>query len=127
MARKTVVFNWGRFQEEAFEELKKRLTQAPILVLPDGNEDLVVYADASYQGLGSVLMQRGKVIAYASRQLKRRWLELIKDYDCEIKYYTGRANVVADALIRKNEKVLATVKSYKLIVNTDLFTEISKA
>ncbi|XP_076888992.1 short-chain dehydrogenase TIC 32, chloroplastic-like [Bidens hawaiensis] len=51
MARKTVVFNWGRFQEEAFEELKKKLTQAPILALPDGNEDLVVYADASYQGI----------------------------------------------------------------------------
>ena len=50
--------------------MKKRLTQAPILTLPDGDEDLVVCADASHQGLGCVLMQRGKVIAYASRQLK---------------------------------------------------------
>ena len=70
MTRKSVVFSWGRWQEEAFQELKKRLTQAPILTLPDGDEDLVVCADASHQGLGCVLMQRGKVIAYASRQLK---------------------------------------------------------
>ncbi|XP_076929011.1 uncharacterized protein LOC143593187 [Bidens hawaiensis] len=53
-------------------------------------------------------------------------LELIKDYDCEIKYYSGKANVVADALSRNNEKVITTVKSYKLIVNSYLFTEISK-
>ncbi|XP_076884419.1 putative mitochondrial protein AtMg00860 [Bidens hawaiensis] len=57
MTRKNVVFNWGKFQEEAFEELKKRLTQAPILVLFDGNKDLVVCAQASHQGLGCDFMQ----------------------------------------------------------------------
>ena len=54
----------------AFDELRKRLCDAPILALPDGVEDMVVYCDASLQGLGAVLMQRDRVIAYASRQLK---------------------------------------------------------
>ncbi|KAI3794647.1 hypothetical protein L1987_37280 [Smallanthus sonchifolius] len=63
-------YEWGPKQEEAFQLLKQKLCNAPILTLPDGNDDLVVYCDASNQGLGCVLMQRGKVIAYASRQLK---------------------------------------------------------
>ncbi|GJZ41570.1 putative reverse transcriptase domain-containing protein [Tanacetum coccineum] len=61
---------WGVEQEEAFQTLKNNLCDAPILTLPDGVEEFVVYCDASNQGLGCVLMQRGKVIAYASRQLK---------------------------------------------------------
>ncbi|GJZ98965.1 putative reverse transcriptase domain-containing protein [Tanacetum coccineum] len=61
---------WGVEQEEAFQTLKNNLCDAPILTLPDGVEDFIVYCDASNQGLGCVLMQRGKVIAYASRQLK---------------------------------------------------------
>ncbi|GKF44771.1 putative reverse transcriptase domain-containing protein, partial [Tanacetum coccineum] len=128
---------------------------APILALPEGSKDFVVYCDASHKGLDVVLMQREKVISYASRQLKiheknytnhdlelgsvvfslklwrhylygtkctvftdhkslqhilnqkelnmrqRRWLELLSDYDCEIRYHPGKANVVADALSRK--------------------------
>ncbi|KAI3695399.1 hypothetical protein L1987_78396 [Smallanthus sonchifolius] len=70
LTRKKVKYEWGLTQDEAFKELKKRLTHAPVLAFPEGNEDLVVYSDASGQGLGCVLMQRGKVIAYASRQLK---------------------------------------------------------
>ncbi|GJS93059.1 putative reverse transcriptase domain-containing protein [Tanacetum coccineum] len=142
----------GKDQETAFQLLKQKLCEAPILALPEGNDDFVVYCDASLQGLGAVLMQREKVIAYASRQLKpheenytthdlelgavvfalkiwrhylygtkctvftdhkslqhildqkelnmrqRRWLELLADYDCEIRYHPGMANVVADAL-----------------------------
>ncbi|GJV22612.1 putative nucleotidyltransferase, ribonuclease H [Tanacetum coccineum] len=61
---------WGVEQEEAFQTLKNNLCDAPILTLPDRVEDFMVYCDASNQGLGCVLMQRGKVIAYASRQLK---------------------------------------------------------
>ncbi|GJU94252.1 putative reverse transcriptase domain-containing protein [Tanacetum coccineum] len=99
----------------------------PILTLSDGPDDFVVYCDASGQGLRCVLMQKSKVIAYASRQLKvheknytthdlelsavkelnmrqRRWIELFSNYDCEIRYHPSKANVVADVLSRKEIK-----------------------
>ncbi|GKA98201.1 putative reverse transcriptase domain-containing protein [Tanacetum coccineum] len=101
---------------------------APILALPEGSEDFIAYCDASKKGLGTVLMQKEKVISYASRQLKiheknytthdlelgakdvnmrqRRWLELLSDYDCEIRYHPGKVNVVADALSRKEREPL---------------------
>ncbi|GJV16723.1 putative reverse transcriptase domain-containing protein [Tanacetum coccineum] len=63
-------FDWGDKQEAAFELLKEKLCSAPILALPEGSEDFVVYCNTSIKGLGAVLMQREKVIAYASRQLK---------------------------------------------------------
>ncbi|GJX62850.1 putative reverse transcriptase domain-containing protein [Tanacetum coccineum] len=134
---------------------KQKLCSAPILALPEGSENFVVYCDASPKGLGEILMQREKVIAYVSRQLKiheknytthdlelrvvvfalkmwrhylydtkcivftdhkslqhiqdqkelnmrqRRWLEMLSDYDCEIRYHLRKANVVADALSQK--------------------------
>ncbi|KAL5570732.1 hypothetical protein UlMin_020329 [Ulmus minor] len=70
LTRKNVKFQWFDERERSFQELKKRLITAPILTIPDGNEGMVVYSDASKMGLGCVLMQHGKVIAYASRQLK---------------------------------------------------------
>ncbi|GKA96462.1 putative reverse transcriptase domain-containing protein [Tanacetum coccineum] len=128
LTQKNKKYIWGKDQETAFQLLKQKLCEAPILALPEGNDDFVVYCDASLQGLGAVLMQREKVIAYASRQLKpheenytthdlelgavhilgqkelnirqRRWLELLADYDCEIRYHPGKANVMADALSR---------------------------
>ncbi|GJY29692.1 putative reverse transcriptase domain-containing protein, partial [Tanacetum coccineum] len=157
-SEKSKTYDWGEEQENAFQTLKDKLCNAPVLALLDGPEDFVVYCDASRLGLGYVLMQRGKVIAYASRQLKiheknytthdlelgavvfalkiwrhylygtksviytdhkslqhifsqkelnmrqRRWIESFSDYDCEIRYHPGKANVVADALSRK-EKV----------------------
>jgi len=69
LTRKEVRFNWSKECEESFQELKKRLTSAPVLVLPSRTEGFMVYSDASRRGLGCVLMQHGKVIAYASRQL----------------------------------------------------------
>ncbi|GJX59560.1 putative reverse transcriptase domain-containing protein [Tanacetum coccineum] len=159
LTQKCKTFDWGEEQELAFQTLKDKLCNAPVLALPDRPEDFVVYCDASGIGLGCVLMQRGKVIAYASRQLKiheknytthdlelgavvfalkiwrhylygtksviytdhkslqhifsqkelnmrqRRWIELFSDYDCEICYHPGKANVVADALSRK-ERVI---------------------
>ncbi|GKD46710.1 putative reverse transcriptase domain-containing protein [Tanacetum coccineum] len=70
LTQKSKTYDWGEEQERAFQTLKDKLCNAPVLALPDGPEDFVVYCDASCQGLGCVLMQRGKVIAYASRQLK---------------------------------------------------------
>ncbi|GJY48462.1 putative reverse transcriptase domain-containing protein [Tanacetum coccineum] len=70
LTQKKVKFVWGDKQEAAFQLLKKKLCSAPILALPEGSEDFIVYCDASIKGLGAVLMQREKVIAYASRQLK---------------------------------------------------------
>ncbi|GJR33217.1 putative reverse transcriptase domain-containing protein [Tanacetum coccineum] len=116
LTQKGVKFDWGDKQEAAFQLLKQKLCSAPILALPEGSEDFVVYCDALHKGLGAVLMQREKVISYASRQLKiheknytthdlelgsRRWLELLSEYHCEIRYHPGKANVVADALSRK--------------------------
>ncbi|GKE76932.1 putative reverse transcriptase domain-containing protein, partial [Tanacetum coccineum] len=70
LTQKSKTFDWGEEQELSFQTLKDNLCNAPILALPDGPKDFMVYCDVSGIGLGCVLMQRGKVIAYASRQLK---------------------------------------------------------
>ncbi|GKA63256.1 putative reverse transcriptase domain-containing protein, partial [Tanacetum coccineum] len=113
LTQKSKTYDWGEEQENAFQTLKDKLCNAPVLALPDGSEDFVVYCDTSGLGLGCVLMQRGKVIAYASRQLKIHEknytthdlelgaIELFSNYDFEIHYHLGKANVVADALSRK--------------------------
>ncbi|GJQ96662.1 putative reverse transcriptase domain-containing protein [Tanacetum coccineum] len=157
-----------------------QLCSAPILALPEGTENFVVYCDASHKGYGAVLMQREKVIAYASRQLKkheenytthdlelgavvfalrlwrhylygtkctvytdhkslqyildqkelnmrqRRWIELLSDYDCEIRYHPGKANVVADALSRKDREPIR-VRSLVMTVHTNLPERILNA
>ncbi|KAJ9552277.1 hypothetical protein OSB04_016322 [Centaurea solstitialis] len=174
-------FSKGEEQQSAFETLRQKLCEAPVLTLPEGVEDMTVYCDASYHGLGCVLMQRGKVISYASRQLKthevnypthdlelaavvfalklwrhysygvkctiytdhkslhyfldqpnlnmrqRRWLDVVKDYDCEILYHPGKANVVADALSRKTRHVLLRVPLMRLTVTTSLFELIRQS
>ncbi|GJW76740.1 putative reverse transcriptase domain-containing protein [Tanacetum coccineum] len=79
---------------QRFIEGFSKIANAPILALPEGSEDFVVYCDASHKGLVVVLMQREK----------RRWLELLSDYDCEIRYHPRKANVVANALSRKERK-----------------------
>ena len=61
---------WTERCEESFQELKRCLTTTPVLTLPQGTEGFAIYCDASKSGLGAVLMQHGKVVAYASRQLK---------------------------------------------------------
>ncbi|GJS30209.1 putative reverse transcriptase domain-containing protein [Tanacetum coccineum] len=168
-------------KEKFFVTLKQKTLEAPILALPEGNDDFVIYCDASLQGLGAVLMQREKVIAYASRQLKpheenytthdlelgavifalkiwrhylygtkctvftdhkrlqhilrqkelnmrqRRWLELLADYDCEICYHPGKANVVADALSRKKRIKPLRVRALILTVHPKLPSQILEA
>ncbi|GKA69575.1 putative nucleotidyltransferase, ribonuclease H [Tanacetum coccineum] len=147
-------------QEKSFEELKRRLVSSLVLTLPSRTGGYQIYSDASKKGLGYVLMQHGKVIAYSSRQLKpyemnylthdlelaavvfalkiwrhylygetcdiftdhkslkyiftqkelnmrqRCWLELLKNYDANIQYHPGKANVVADTLSRKNFRIM---------------------
>ncbi|GKF24043.1 putative reverse transcriptase domain-containing protein, partial [Tanacetum coccineum] len=70
LTQKNKKYIWGEDQDLDFQLLKQKLCEAPILALPKGNDDFDVYCDASHQGLGAVLMQREKVISYASRQLK---------------------------------------------------------
>ncbi|KAL5572587.1 hypothetical protein UlMin_022184 [Ulmus minor] len=132
LTKKDRKFEWSDKCEQSFQELKRRLTSAPILVLPIDDAYFTVYCDASKIGLGTVLMQNEKVIAYASRQLKiheknypthdlelaaelnmrqRRWLELVKDYDCEILYHPGKANRVADALSRKSTVAVMSIQT----------------
>ncbi|GJX32775.1 putative reverse transcriptase domain-containing protein [Tanacetum coccineum] len=109
---------------------------APILALPEGSENFVVYCDALHKGLGAVLMQREKVIAYASRQLKvyeKNYtthdleLELLSDYDCEIRYHPGKANVVADALSRKERSKLLRVRALVMTIGLNLPKQILSA
>ncbi|GJX54450.1 putative reverse transcriptase domain-containing protein [Tanacetum coccineum] len=70
LTQKDKKYKWGKEEEEAFQTLKQKLCSAPILALPEGMEDFVVYCDASLKGYGAVLMQREKVIAYACKQVK---------------------------------------------------------
>ena len=71
LTRKEEPFFWSEACLQSFYELKRRLTSAPVLTLPSGQDGFAMYCDASWQGLGCVLMQNDKVIAYASRQLKK--------------------------------------------------------
>ncbi|GJU06484.1 putative reverse transcriptase domain-containing protein [Tanacetum coccineum] len=154
---------------------------ASILALPEGSENFIVYYDASHKGLGAVLMQKEKVIAYASRQLKiyeknytthdlefgvvvfalkmwrhylygtkcvvltdhkslqhildqkelnvrqHRWLELLSDYDCELRYHPGKANVVADALSRKIRPKPLRVRALVMKIGLNLPVQILNA
>ncbi|GJU76843.1 putative reverse transcriptase domain-containing protein [Tanacetum coccineum] len=147
LTQKSIKFDWGEKAEAAFKLLKKKLCSAPILALLEGSENFVEYCDASHKGLGAVLMQREKVIAYASRQLKvyeknytthdlefgvvnelnmrqRRWLELLSDYDCEIRYHLGKANVVADALSRKERNKPQRVRALVMTIGLNLPKQI---
>ncbi|GKA53978.1 putative reverse transcriptase domain-containing protein [Tanacetum coccineum] len=103
---------WGDTQDEAFRILKENLCNAQVLALPDRPDDFVVYCDASKQGFGCVLMQRGKVIA--------QWIELLSDYECEIKYHAGKANVVADALSRKERLNPRRVHAMSITIHSRL-------
>ncbi|GJV65956.1 putative reverse transcriptase domain-containing protein [Tanacetum coccineum] len=127
LTQKGIKFDWGEKEENAFQLIKQKLCSAPILALPEGSKDFVVYYDASHKGLGVVLMQREKIWRHYlygtectvftdhkslqhildQKELNMRqrcWLELLSDYDCDIRYHSGKANVVADALSHRSPK-----------------------
>ncbi|GKE99273.1 putative reverse transcriptase domain-containing protein, partial [Tanacetum coccineum] len=176
-----VKFDWGDKQEAPFQLLKEKLCSAPILALPEGAKNFIIYCDVSHKGLGVVLMKNEKVIAYASRQLKiheknymthdlelgavvfalkiwrhylygtkctvftdykslqhildqkelnmrqRCWLELLSDYDCEIRYHPRKANVVADALSRLERIKPLRVRALVMTIGLDLPKQILEA
>ena len=166
LQKKKVKFEWSEKCQISFDKLKAFLTKALVLTQPTYCKEYVIFNDASLNGLGCVLMQEGKVVAYASRNLKphernypthdleliaivsalkiwrhylygekcfiytnhkslkylpshqelslrqRRWMELIKDYDCMIDYQPGKANVVAYALIRKSMQTFRVLNAH---------------
>ncbi|GJV21654.1 putative reverse transcriptase domain-containing protein, partial [Tanacetum coccineum] len=97
----------------------------PILALPEGNDDFVLYCDASYQGLGAVLMQREKVIAYASRQPKPH--EVLCSLIIKIRYHPGKVNVIADALSQKERIKPLRVRSLVMTLHPKLPSQILEA
>ncbi|GJV23853.1 reverse transcriptase domain-containing protein [Tanacetum coccineum] len=107
----------GEEEENAFQTLKDKLCNALVLALPDGPEYFVVYCDAFGLGLGGVLMQRGKSkeIEHASR-----WIELFSDYDYEIRYHPDKANVVADALSRKERVKPKRVRAINMTLQSSI-------
>ncbi|GKC58728.1 putative reverse transcriptase domain-containing protein [Tanacetum coccineum] len=102
----------GENQESAFQLLKQKLREALILALPEGNDYFVVYCDASHQELNM-------------RQC--RWLELLADYDCEIHYHPGKANVVADALSQKERIKPLRVRALVITLHPKLPSQILEA
>ncbi|KAH0652933.1 hypothetical protein KY289_030611 [Solanum tuberosum] len=121
LTQKKAKFVWSEACEKSFQELKDRLTSTPVLTLLEGTDGFVVYCDASRVGLGCVLMQHEKVIAYASRQLKiheknypTHDLELAAiDYNISVLYHLDKANVVADALSRLSMGSMAHIEDKK--------------
>ncbi|GKB52217.1 putative reverse transcriptase domain-containing protein [Tanacetum coccineum] len=118
-----VKFDWGNKQEAGFQLLKQKLCSAPILALPKGSEYFIVYCDASIKGLGVVLMQREKVIAYASRQLKIHE----KNYTTHDFELGAVANVVTDALSRKERNKPLRVRALVMTIGLNLRKQILNA
>nr|GEV48895.1 putative reverse transcriptase domain-containing protein [Tanacetum cinerariifolium] len=116
LTQKNKKYEWGEEEEEVFQLLKQNLCSAPILSLPEGTEIYFFYCDALIKGFGAVLMQREK----------RRWIELLSDYDCEIRCHPGKANVVVDALSRKEREISLRVRALVMTVYTDLSERVKE-
>jgi hypothetical protein len=114
LTQKGKEFKWTEACERSFQELKKRLTTAPVLTLPDIHRDFVVYCDASRQGLGCVLMQDGRVVAYASRQLKKHE-ENYPTHDLELAAVVHALKIWRHYLIGNKCEIFTDHKSLKYI------------
>ncbi|GJS34658.1 putative reverse transcriptase domain-containing protein [Tanacetum coccineum] len=154
LTQKCKVFNWDEEQELAFQTLKRKLCNAPILALPDGSEDFVlkiheknytthdlelgavVFALKIWRhylyGTKSVIYTDHKSLQHIFSQKElnmrqRRWIELFSDYDCEIRYHPGKANVVADALSRKERVKPKRVRAMNMILQSSIKDRILTA
>ncbi|GKC78544.1 putative reverse transcriptase domain-containing protein [Tanacetum coccineum] len=153
LTQKDKKYEWGKEEDEAFQLLKQKLCSAPILALPEGTKDFVIYCDASLKGYGAVLMQREKVIALWRHYLygtkcvvftdhkslqyilnqkelnmrQRRWIKLLSDYDYEIRYHPRKVNVVADTLSRKERIKPLRVRALMMTVHNYLPKKILEA
>ncbi|GKB32507.1 putative reverse transcriptase domain-containing protein [Tanacetum coccineum] len=130
LTQKDKKYEWEKEEEEAFQTLKHKLCCAPILALPEGTKDFMVYCDTSLKGYRDVLMQRKKEPLFSLLELnlrQRRWIELSSDYDCEIRYHPGKVNVVADALSRKERNKPLRVRALMMTVHNDLPKQIREA
>ncbi|GJU56863.1 putative reverse transcriptase domain-containing protein [Tanacetum coccineum] len=155
LTQKSVKFDWGEKEEAVFQLLKQKLCSAPILALPKGSENFMVYCDASHKGLGLILMQKENVIAYASRQLKvheknytthdlelefathsrseraedetTTMVRVVSDYDYEIRYHPGKENVMADALSQKERSKPLRVRALVMTIGLNLPKQILSA
>ena len=120
LLEKNVKFVWSEKCHANFEELKKRLTTAPVLVLPDLSKNFSIYCDASGQGLGCVLMQEGRVVAYASRQLRKHELNY-PTHDLELAAVVHALKIWRYYLIGHKSDIYTDHKSLKYIfTQTDL-------
>nr|GEW47897.1 putative reverse transcriptase domain-containing protein [Tanacetum cinerariifolium] len=144
---KGIKFDWGKKEENAFQLIKQKF--APILALPKGSEDFVVYCDASHKELGSVVfalkiwrhyLYGTKCMVFTEHKSlqhildqkelnmrQQRWLELLSDYDCNICYHPGKENVVADTLSRKERIEPLQVQALVMTIRLDLPRQILKA
>ncbi|GJS44112.1 putative reverse transcriptase domain-containing protein [Tanacetum coccineum] len=154
LTQKCKTFDWGEEQENAFQALKDKLYNAHVLALPDGPEDFVlkiheknytthdlelgavVFALKIWRhylyGTKSVIYTYHKSLQHIFSQKElnmrqRRWIELFSDYDCEIHYHPGKANVVADALSRKERVKPKRVRAINMTLHSSIKDKILKA
>nr|GEV06624.1 putative reverse transcriptase domain-containing protein [Tanacetum cinerariifolium] len=148
LTQKSVKFDWGEKAETAFQLLKQKLCSAPILALPEGSKNFVVYCDASHIGLGAISMQKEKVIVYASRQLKvheknytthdlelgavvfalKMWIHYLYNTKCVVfTDHKRKANVVTDALSQKERSKPLRVRALVMTIGLNLPKQILSA
>ncbi|GKD84432.1 putative reverse transcriptase domain-containing protein, partial [Tanacetum coccineum] len=147
LTQKNKTHVWGDKQDEAFRILKEKLCNAPVLALLDEPDDFVVYCDASKQGAVVFALKIRRQYLYGTKSViytdhkshqyifdqkelnmhQRRWIELLSDYECEIKYHPGKANVVADALTRKERLKPRRVRAMSITIHSRLKTKILEA
>ncbi|GKB53848.1 putative reverse transcriptase domain-containing protein, partial [Tanacetum coccineum] len=148
LTQKEVKFDWGDKQEAVFQLIKQKLCSAPILALLERSKDFIVYSDASIKGLGAMLMQREKrhymygtkctvftnhkslqhILDQKDLNMRQcRWLELLSDYDCEIRYHPGKENIMSNALSRKEWNKPLRVRALVMTIDLNLLKQILNA